>query len=340
MLVNAKAGLKQLEFLRDKNARYFEQNPAAGRYLDKMLNRNIAYVAHEFCNEHFHPMYFSDVADEMARIGLSYAGSAKVVNNHPDMIVSSRFFEHLEESADRTAYETRLSLIRNEFFRRDIYFKGQDVVAEQDRHRLLMDCIPGSVVAEADVRRESDAGRHVIRYRGKLYDDLIRIAAAGALTVKEICGRPEFQGVSADEVLAALNKLLIGKDFKIFAARAVPAAGQSGGRFRIADAVNRAMLDERLLIDGKCYVGSRVLGSAIRLSLMRGLALQAIDAVGMSAAAGFMEEALEGSGQWWPKHLRGSSSSRERKAWIEKELSHFERRWIPRLLRLGIVEAL
>jgi SAM-dependent methyltransferase len=339
-LSKAKAGLKHLELLRNNGARYFRENRSASEYLDKMLKRNISYVAHEFCNDHFHPLYFSEVAEEMAEVDLQYVGSAKVINNYPKKIVSSRLIGLLDEISDKTKHQERLSNIRAESFRRDIYVKGNDSVSGDPNDQLLMDCIPGSLVEEADIRRSSKAGRKGLKYKGPPYDDLIRLGAAGHLSVAELLELPAFKDQSKAELLTALNNLLAGSDFQMFARPAVKDAAVVGDAFRIVADINRVMLNELLLLEGKCYVSSGVLGSAIRLSLMRGLCLQALDAVGLRESATYIEATLEKSGQWWPEKLAQASLQAERKAWIQKEVAYFEKHWIPRLLRLGIIEAL
>ena len=86
-LNKARIGLKHLAYLRDNHAPYF-RNPEVTKYVDRLLARDLRYVAHEFCNDFFEPLYFSDVAADMNHIGLEYVGDAKVVNNHTDCVVS------------------------------------------------------------------------------------------------------------------------------------------------------------------------------------------------------------------------------------------------------------
>jgi len=56
-------------YIRDKKAKYFEDNPRASAYVDGLLKQDIRYLAHEYLNEYWTSFYFSEVAGMFGHIG-------------------------------------------------------------------------------------------------------------------------------------------------------------------------------------------------------------------------------------------------------------------------------
>src|SRR5205085_3116103 len=75
------AALEILRELRQRNALYFAANPVAARHVDGMLAMDRRYLAHEYLDEHWRPLEFSEVAARFADAGLSYVASATLVEN-------------------------------------------------------------------------------------------------------------------------------------------------------------------------------------------------------------------------------------------------------------------
>src|SRR5205823_2941764 len=52
--------------LRRGTAHYFALNPAAAQHFDRMLTMDRRYLAHEYLDEHWEPLSFSDVAARLS----------------------------------------------------------------------------------------------------------------------------------------------------------------------------------------------------------------------------------------------------------------------------------
>jgi SAM-dependent methyltransferase len=70
--------LAYLVFIRDKHAKYFDDNPRAAAYVDGLLKQDIRYLAHEYLNEHWTSFYFADVAGMFGSAGMTFVGSLPV----------------------------------------------------------------------------------------------------------------------------------------------------------------------------------------------------------------------------------------------------------------------
>ena len=62
----AREGLAFAKLLRDAGAAYFTGNPAAREMLTTMERMGLPYVVHEYLHAHWVPMYFTQLATEMA----------------------------------------------------------------------------------------------------------------------------------------------------------------------------------------------------------------------------------------------------------------------------------
>src|SRR5208283_3700722 len=86
-LERARAGLAFAKTLRDAGAAYFAGNPAANEMLGTMESAGLAYVVHEYLHAHWVPMYFTQVASEMAASGLHFVGQLPLYLNYRDLAI-------------------------------------------------------------------------------------------------------------------------------------------------------------------------------------------------------------------------------------------------------------
>ena len=57
--------------LREAEAIYFKNNPIAQQQLEILKDQDRTYLAHEYLNSHWNPLYFSDIADDLSRAKLN-----------------------------------------------------------------------------------------------------------------------------------------------------------------------------------------------------------------------------------------------------------------------------
>ena len=94
-----------LVFIRDKQAKYFEDNPRAAAYVDALLKQDVAYLVHEYLNEHWTAFYFAEVAGMFGGAGLGFVGSLPVFTNFWDLCVKPEFQELFRTTTNRLVTE-------------------------------------------------------------------------------------------------------------------------------------------------------------------------------------------------------------------------------------------
>jgi hypothetical protein len=113
-----------LVFMRDKYAKYFEDNPRAAAYVDALVQQDPRYLVHEYMNEHWTSFYFAEVAGAFGQEGLSFVGSLPVHTNFWDLCVRPEFQELFRTTTSRLVAEAHKDFCANTAFRWDIYAKS------------------------------------------------------------------------------------------------------------------------------------------------------------------------------------------------------------------------
>jgi SAM-dependent methyltransferase len=116
--------MKSIEELVGAKFAYFAATPTAGKMAAKMAERNANYLAHEFMNDHWHPFYSSDVADEMANAKLTFVGSATLAENHLELLGSDELQAKVKAQPTQRLRQLFQDLAQNQRFRRDVFVRG------------------------------------------------------------------------------------------------------------------------------------------------------------------------------------------------------------------------
>ena len=104
-LSRAKEALAYARRLADAGALYFSNNPAALATLATMEQMGPAYVVHETMHAHWVPMYFADLARELAKADLHFVGQLPLHLNYRDLAVPEGVADALIQVTDRAEFE-------------------------------------------------------------------------------------------------------------------------------------------------------------------------------------------------------------------------------------------
>lgn len=123
-LERAQLGISYLKLMLDSQAPFMEINPSAKKHAEFLIQQDLRYVAHEFLNDEWHPLYFHEADSELRSIGLSYAGSFPLWENIPEADIPAKhapFFASLTSPAERQQHK---DFFRNTTFRNDVYIRA------------------------------------------------------------------------------------------------------------------------------------------------------------------------------------------------------------------------
>ncbi len=331
-------GLAVLEDLAELNAKFFQDHPTAKRRVDKIGQRDLAYLLHEFGNSAFEPQFFADTASTYGLLGFSYAGSARPDRNNPENLLSRRFSPVLEVIDDPTEREALSSFIRNEGFRWDVYARG--TCTSDPGH--ITDCLGpmrfGALPSGQKVKPVQPLGRRRIDLRRAPYRALLRLLAGDGCRFDAVMQHTTTPDEALPAILAALDDLIALGHVVPLAEPLCPVDVTDNDTLSLTQPTNREFLSERLVPDGRVYLASACLGSALRLGLIDGLCATAIDGNAPEDHASALL-ALAKRYQSEPTVRRKLNTAEIGPEWAATTLRRFKTRRLPALLASGIFAA-
>jgi SAM-dependent methyltransferase len=116
---------------------YLNINPAAGKAFESLKKQNRAYIAHEYFNRDWHPMYFSDVAEWLAPAKVSYVCSARHLEHISSINLTEEQEQLLNSIPDTSLRETVRDFMHNMQFRQDYWVKGVQKLSPIKQAELL-----------------------------------------------------------------------------------------------------------------------------------------------------------------------------------------------------------
>lgn len=109
--------------LQSMNAVMFSQMPGLTHRLDSMKAHDPAYLVQEYNNQSWQPVFVTQMLDDLAKVKLSYLGTATLSDAY-DSNLPSALSQWLAEQTDPALKEQLRDYAVNQSFRRDLYVKG------------------------------------------------------------------------------------------------------------------------------------------------------------------------------------------------------------------------
>jgi SAM-dependent methyltransferase len=132
------AAVDTLRQLRTAGAPSLEASPTAGE-LDKLLAElPLPYLAHEYMNAHWQPLFVTEVRAAMAQIGLAPAGSADLTKNFDAFVLRNVEREALARIENAELRELVRDFLLHRRFRCDVFSRDGDDLDADERHTGLL----------------------------------------------------------------------------------------------------------------------------------------------------------------------------------------------------------
>jgi len=119
-------------------ARHLARSPWVQRLLDQdKAPMPVAYLAHEYLNANWRPMFAAEVQEALAPAKLTYAASATLTENYPDLCFTAEQRALIDAQPTEAARETARDLCLERGFRHDIFLRGLRHIPDHVRSRRL-----------------------------------------------------------------------------------------------------------------------------------------------------------------------------------------------------------
>ena len=187
--------------MQEVGASFFASNPvAAGRVKSMKEQGNNNYAIHEYLNEHWYPLYFQDVQQEVAPSRMTYAGDAEPNNQIDLTLLSEEQRKILSEVGDAVLRETMRDFFRGTWMRHDLYIRGParlDSVAHVTRfmkQRLLL------VEDPEKFEPTLTMSRGTYNLKEELYRPIVDALADGPLSLEELRGKKGMEALQPNNL--------------------------------------------------------------------------------------------------------------------------------------------
>jgi SAM-dependent methyltransferase len=329
-------GLDLLNKLIDQPSAFITQNPGLKARIEKMAKQDKNYLAHEFLNSGWEPLYVTETMANFSEAKMTYVGSASLVENRLDLCVPQHFQALLNDAPDVGLRELMKDYIVNKQFRRDIYVKGpQRLSAGQQRDRINATVFaPAGIASESIGKFALPVGEITLKPEGVAA--LTLVVAAQPARGAELMAAAKQAGLSKDEALLVLTLL-------VNASAIAPARPDHATVDRTASIrLNNTLMELTLLADTHRFLAAPVLGSAVAASFLDRIAAFAAAQVNTTSdteCAAYAFAALARSGQHFRRDGKVLERTNENIDEIAKLIQEFREQRLPRWNVWGLTTA-
>jgi SAM-dependent methyltransferase len=157
---------------------------------------NLAYLSHEYLNEHWAPCYHSDVAGDLADAKLEFIGSANLLENFPDLSLKPEQ-RALIQDAPHAVRETLRDYFMVRTFRRDVFVRGPRIIPDRRRDQRLRQQKLMLVIPAAAVQRSIKIPLGEAMLSERSYEPAFRALAEGPQSIGELLDLADAAGSTA-----------------------------------------------------------------------------------------------------------------------------------------------
>ncbi len=115
---------------------------------------NLSYLAHEYLNGHWRPLYHADVVRGLAEAKLAFVANGTILDNYAELSLTAEQREVLTGIADPVMREMLRDFLGVRAFRRDLYMRGARRLDARRRDARLNEVSLALVVGPSGIRRE------------------------------------------------------------------------------------------------------------------------------------------------------------------------------------------
>ncbi|PWR22324.1 class I SAM-dependent methyltransferase [Zavarzinia compransoris] len=210
------AGFDLMEKLLKSGAIHLTSNQLVKELLE-VEGRNPTYLAHEYMNQYWKPLFFADVARDFAEAKLEYAGPARPLELFDQFMISDEQQALIARFPDPILAETLRDYCRPRTFRADIHVKGARRMSGAERDARLA-AVPLTLCkSPLDFAYQLETPTGVATLAEETYRPLVEaLAERGPTTIGELLTDPAYKGRRPTSVTEVVGMLM--------ASRAVSAA--------------------------------------------------------------------------------------------------------------------
>ncbi len=321
-----------LNSLIDAKASYFARNPQIAKRLEKTKEQSKSYVAHEYFNGYWNPLFFDQAADELSEARLTFGASANLTEHVDAVNITKDGQKILSEIDDPVLRETVRDFLTGQQFRRDIYVRGAPPLQPQNHATVIREqrFAAARRADKLELKQSFPVGQ--VTLQEKVYKPFVEILEAeGPKTVDELMAHEKLQGIKLNSIWQACM-ILAGLQHidPVFEQDEIDKRKKSTDRF------NAALLRMARDSDRLRYMATPASGSASNVNRLEMLFMLA-EQEGVKDPPQYVWDLFKERGHRLRKEGKVLESDKENLEHIRGEFENFTEQRKPILSGLGVI---
>jgi SAM-dependent methyltransferase len=260
-----------LSRLKDAEAEALKENYFVKEILRSASVGRNPYLVHEYLNASWHPQYHADVARDLAAAKLSFVGSADLLSNYVEFMLSPAQREIIDQSRSPQLRETLFDICVNRRFRQDVFIRGRRSMSPARQAACLKDLTLALIVPRSEFRYRLRVPAGEAEFSDAAFGPVADALAERPRKVGELLDLASSRtdrGMPAGEIVVTL----LGSKQAVPLKDGVQASDQAA-----ADRLNRIFLDRIEAFDPNSEIGLAIaaLGSGVKCNFSEALILRA-----------------------------------------------------------------
>jgi hypothetical protein len=321
--------------LLETNPGYLKANPAAKPRFEPLKTQNRHYLAHEYFNQDWHPMYFADMAKWLADAKMTFACSANYLDHINPINFTPEQAQLLADIPDRMLVETTRDFLVNQQFRKDYWVKGPITLPRMEQLAQIRAERVVLVNPRADVSMKANGPLGEVTMRDDVYGPVLDVLADHQVrTIGEIEAAVEPKGINLAQIIEVM--LVMGSQGQITSAQSKEAAKACRKR---AHDLNKTLIKRAYTSGDVAALASPVTGGGIALPRFAQLFVEAVEQ-GKKTAADLAQHVwaiLAAQGQAIVKEGKALEGEAANVAELQGQADTFLKKQLPILKALEMV---
>lgn len=316
------------------NPLYARVNTSVPERLGKLKEQNRNYLAHEYFNADWHPMYFADMAKWLAPAKLGFACSTQLLDHVDAINFSGEQMALLKGIADPQLRETVRDFVVNQQFRRDYWAKGARKLSPLEQTEGLRTLRLVLSTSRADVSMKVTAALGECTLNESVYGPVLDALADHKLKgVGQLEAEVKPKGVTFAQLVQAVVILVGAGHVQLVQNDAVIAKAK-----KTSDKLNAHLMHKARSSNDIAYLASPVTGGGINVGRFQQLFLLARSQGHKQPAdwAQFTWNLLVAQGQRIVKEGKQLETPEENLAELTQQASAFADKQLPVLKALMV----
>jgi len=320
--------------LLETNTKFQAANPIVAQRFEQMKGMDRAYIAHEYLNRDWTPMYYSDMEDWLEPGKLSYGVSANLMDAIDVVNFTADQQKLMASIGDPSFRETMRDMITNQQFRRDYWVRGGRRLNPLEHVELMrsMRFVLRKARASVELKITGLLGEATLHT--EVYEPILDLMADYKVrTFHEIEQAMVAKGLNYTQIGSAINTLMAQGSFAL-----AHEEGDVGKAKKRTDALNTAIMRRARGSNDVNYLASPVIGEGVTVNRIGQLALLALKDGRKTAkdVANHVWGVLNAQGQKLVKDGKALETAEENLAELQEQIEVFQRDNLPILKALQI----